>query len=82
MDMLNPPDESYRLPFHELRIFQLNNVYARLIERRSHLYKFSWGELLTGHIADAMRDSTHPNRDFGGALWGDMILYYLSRIKS
>ena len=82
MDMPNPPDESNRAPFHESRIYRLNNAYGRLLERKSHLYKFSWGELLTGHLADAMLDDTHPNRDFAGALWADMILYYLSRIKS
>ena len=82
MEMPNPPDGSERAPFHELRICQMNNVYTRLLERRPQLYKFSWGKLLTGHLADAMHDATHPSRNFASALWGDMILYYLSRIKS
>lgn len=73
-------DENLRSEFHTLRIYQLNNLYYSLLAHMPQLHKFSWGELFTGHLDDALADHTHPNRDFACVLWGDMILYYLSRI--
>lgn len=82
MEMPDPPDTSKRVPFHESRIYQLNNLYSRLLQTKRYLYKFSFGELLTGHLGDALLDSTHLNRDYGSVLWADMILFYLSQIHS
>jgi hypothetical protein len=78
--MPNPPDDSERAQFHESRIYQLNNAYSYLLPKRPHLYKFSWGELLTGHLDDAMHDNTHPNKKVGSVLWADMMLYYMREI--
>lgn len=80
--MPNPPDDSDRAQFHESRIYQLNNAYTRLLQKRPQVYKFSWGELLIGHLDDAMYDSTHPNKKFGAVLWVDMMLYYLKQINT
>ena len=79
--MRNPPDGSQRAPFHNTRIFQLNNAYTRLLEQKPQLHRFSWGELLTGHQQEALFDHSHPNKDFGSALWSDMILYYMNQIQ-
>ena len=72
-------DRSFRAPFHELRIHQMNHAYARLIQKRPQLHKFSWGELMTGHVEE-FQDSMYPGKQVGGVLWADMILYYIKRI--
>ena len=74
-------DRTPRAPFHELRIYQMNQAYDRLLDRRPELHKLIWGELLTGHLDEAM-DNIHPSRDVGGVLWSDMMLYYMSRLRS
>jgi len=80
--LVNAPDEvdkTPRAPFHDLRIFQMNNAYKQLLIRRPQLYQLSWGELLTGH-KESYLDSIHPWKD-AAVLWGDMMLYYISRLK-
>lgn len=59
----------------------MNHAYNRLLERRPHLHKFTWGELLTGHLDEAM-DYIHPGKDVGGVIWSDMMLYYMSRLRT
>jgi hypothetical protein len=75
-------DRTPRAPFHELRVWELNQAYDRLLERKPHLYKFSFGKLLTGHLGDAMKDDIHINKNVGAVLWADMMLYYVSRLVS
>jgi hypothetical protein len=41
----------------------------------------TFGELLAGH-KDGYPDAIHPAKEDAGVLWVDMILYYLSRLKS
>lgn len=72
-------DKTYRAPFHELRIHQMNNAYTQLINEKPRLGRFTWGELMTGHV-DEFQDSLYPGRDVGGVLFADMILYYMSRL--
>ena len=74
-------DRTPRAPFQDLRIFQMNNANKQLLIRRPHLYKLTWGELLTGHT-DTYADSIHPSKDVAGVLWADIMLYYLSRLKT
>jgi hypothetical protein len=75
-------DRTLRAPFHELRVWELNQAYDRLLERKPRLHKFSFGQLLTGHLGDAMNDDIHLNRNVGTVLWADMMLYYVSRLMS
>jgi len=75
----NTVDKTYRAPFHELRIHQMNNAYTQLINRKPRLNRFTWGELITGHV-DEFQDSLHPGKEVGGVLFADMILYYMSRL--
>ena len=55
----------------------MNKAYNTLIEERHFLNRFSWGELLTGHT-ETFDDPIYPNRDVGGVLWADRMLYYMS----
>jgi hypothetical protein len=59
----------------------MNHAYRRLLERRPHVHRLSWGELLTGHLDEAM-DYIHPGKDVGGVIWSDMMLYYMSRLRN
>jgi len=69
-------DRTPRAPFHELRIFQMNQAYRELLDRKTNLYMFSWGELFTGHL-ESLDDNSHQGK-YAAALWGDMLLYYMS----
>ena|SRR5271163_3558093 len=77
-----PYDRSPRAPFHDKRVFELNNAYEVLLQMRPQLRKFSWGELLTGERHTVLRDDRHPNEEVSAVLWADMILYYLNRLES
>lgn len=57
----------------------MNNAYTQLIERKPQLYRFKWGELITGHL-EGFLDGVHPGDNARG-LWADIVLYYLSRLK-
>ena len=70
-------DQTPRSPFRDVRIDQMNNAYNTLIAQRHFLNRFSWGELLKGH-KETFDDPIYPNRDVGGVLWADMMLYYIS----
>jgi hypothetical protein len=73
-------DSTARAPFHQVRIFQMNQAYQRLQMKKPQLHRFTWGELLTGHMEEGI-DSIHPAKEVGGVIWSDMILYYMSRLK-
>jgi hypothetical protein len=72
-------DQTPRAPFHEMRVYQMNQAYERLLDYKPQLRKFSWGQLLTGHLEYGMADNLHPN-NFGAILWSDMVFYYLSTL--
>jgi hypothetical protein len=59
----------------------MNSVYRRLLERNPLVHKFAWGELLTGHMEEGL-DNIHPAKEVGGVIWSDMLLYYLSRLRT
>jgi hypothetical protein len=61
---------------------ELNSVYAQLMKERPQIYKFSWGQLLSGRWEEFPEgDAIYPGAD-AAMIYGDMILYYLSRLKS
>ena len=74
-------DQTPRAPFHEVRVSELNNLHQVLLERRPQVYKFSWGQLLSGHKdVYPPGDFLHPGPS-AARIWSNMFLYYLSLLK-